>query len=142
MNTWVLCLRRRNALVWTIRSRSRWKAVRRSWGGSSRSRPLDSPLRVARSESVLRSTSSSCSRTVPTAPRVARASDATSDLRRWLPLPADYPVVQVGEDLAAVAGQASGLAARRRVPGGRYIALDPQVPGHPPDPEVVPGVRH
>src|SRR5436190_9845549 len=29
MNTCVLCLRRRNDLEWMIRSRSRWKAVRR-----------------------------------------------------------------------------------------------------------------
>ena len=37
--TWVLCLSRRNALEWMIRSRSRSKAVRNSSGSSGRSRP-------------------------------------------------------------------------------------------------------
>ena len=37
-NTWVLCLRRRNALQWTIRSRSRWNGVRSPQSGSSCSR--------------------------------------------------------------------------------------------------------
>src|SRR4051812_38498334 len=38
MNTWVLCLRRRNALEWTIRSRSRWNGVRRGESSSGAAR--------------------------------------------------------------------------------------------------------
>src|SRR5215216_5584682 len=38
MNTCVLCLSRRNAFEWTIRSRSRWNGVRWSESGSSRTR--------------------------------------------------------------------------------------------------------
>src|SRR4051812_30890717 len=38
MNTWVLCLSRRNALEWTIRSRSRWNGVRWSESSSGMSR--------------------------------------------------------------------------------------------------------
>ena len=34
MKTWVLCFSRRNALQWTMRSRSRWKGVRRVQGSS------------------------------------------------------------------------------------------------------------
>src|SRR5687767_9906273 len=34
MKTCVLCMRRRKALAWRTRSRSRWKAVRRSHSGS------------------------------------------------------------------------------------------------------------
>jgi len=37
-NTCVLCFSRRKALLWTIRSRSRWKGVRRRQSASSRAR--------------------------------------------------------------------------------------------------------
>src|SRR3954468_5366231 len=38
MKTWVLCLRRRNALEWTIRSRSRWNGVRSGESSSATAR--------------------------------------------------------------------------------------------------------
>src|SRR5690348_16193212 len=47
MNTCVLCMRRRNAFEWTIRSRSRWKSVRIGSRGSGRARPRDAALRAA-----------------------------------------------------------------------------------------------
>src|SRR3954469_8877058 len=34
MNTWVLCLSRRKAFEWTMRSRSRWNGVRSGESGS------------------------------------------------------------------------------------------------------------
>ena len=58
MKTCVLCLSLRNAFECTMRSRSRWNAVRSGCGGSSRSRPLVSDDRTARSDSVRRSISS------------------------------------------------------------------------------------
>src|SRR3546814_10310438 len=39
MKTWVLCLSRRKAVEWMIRSRSRWKQVRVSLSGSGWKRP-------------------------------------------------------------------------------------------------------
>ena len=41
MKTCVLCFKRRNALVWMILSRSRWKSVRRGEGSSQESLPLE-----------------------------------------------------------------------------------------------------
>src|SRR5690606_2675482 len=38
-NTWVLCLSRRKAVVWMIRSRSRWNSERVRLDGSANSRP-------------------------------------------------------------------------------------------------------
>ena len=48
--TWVLCLRRRNALEWMIRSRSRSNAVRNVSGSSGRARPREVADRVADDE--------------------------------------------------------------------------------------------
>src|SRR5919106_1580737 len=136
MNTWVLCLSRRKAFEWTIRSRSRWNAVRMGSGGSSRSRPFDSATRVARSPRIRRSRSSWRSR-IPWVPdtglRVAPASEGSS--------PAEHPVVQVGERLPRVSLEPGGLALGGRMPGGRGVRLDSQVAGHALDPEVVPRVR-
>src|SRR4051812_21299325 len=50
MKTCVLCLRRRNAFEWTIRSRSRWKGVRSGESGSGTQR-LAGYERVASGES-------------------------------------------------------------------------------------------
>ena len=54
-NTCVLCLRRRNALVWMIRSRSRWNAGRIGSSASGRSRPLLSALLAACGARISRS---------------------------------------------------------------------------------------
>src|SRR3990170_5667040 len=49
-NTWVLCLRRRKALLWMTRSRSRWNSVRTEEGSSGRSRPRLAALLAAKGE--------------------------------------------------------------------------------------------
>src|SRR2546430_1024909 len=46
MKTWVLYWRRRNAVEWITRSRSRWKAVRRAWLGSGRARKGDHHCKI------------------------------------------------------------------------------------------------
>src|SRR5919109_3975111 len=135
MNTWVLCFRRLKAFECTMRSRSRWNAVRIGWRGSSRSRPLVSAERVARSARIARSSSSSRSRIPPTRLRLAPAPDATSEMSL-----SEHPVVEVGERLAGVAAEPGGLALGGRVPRGGGVPLDAEVPGHPLDPEVVPRI--
>ena len=50
MKTWVLCLSRRKDLVWMMRSRSRWKSVRRGLGSSSTLRPRESRDLTAKGE--------------------------------------------------------------------------------------------
>src|SRR5690554_288425 len=72
-NTWVLCFRRRKALEWTIRSRSRSKAVRNSSGSSSTARPRDSSALVASSASR------SCSRRS----RSGRVLRTREDIFEW-----------------------------------------------------------
>src|SRR5581483_3690537 len=137
-NTWVLCFSRRNALAWTIRSRSRWKAVRSGSGSSSRSRPFDPEASVACGESVSRSICSVRSRGVGAVTRPWYPRPPTRPGRGSAP---EDPVVQVREGLAEVAAQTSGLAPRGRVPGGRGVSPDAEVRGHPLDPQVVPGIR-
>src|SRR6187551_78708 len=68
MKTCVLCFRRRNDFEWTMRSRSRWKGVRRPHSSSWIARPRVSYERTATGESE----DSSCSR--------IRASNASATL--------------------------------------------------------------
>src|SRR6188508_2558479 len=68
MKTCVLCFSRRNDFEWTMRSRSRWKGVRRPHSSSSAARPRVSYERTASGESQV----SSCSR--------IRASNASAIL--------------------------------------------------------------
>src|SRR5690554_309868 len=72
-NTWVLCFRRRKALEWTIRSRSRSKAVRNSSGSSSTARPRDSSALVA----------SSASRSCSSRSRSGRVLRTREDIFEW-----------------------------------------------------------
>src|SRR5688572_18439419 len=75
-------MRRRKALVWRIRSRSRWKSVRSGWGCSGRSRPLEDAARLAHEASVAASISSVWTRGETL--MIFPASQATAGLRqRW-----------------------------------------------------------
>src|SRR4029079_11847657 len=78
MKTWVLCFRRRNALEWMIRSRSRSKAVRRGSDVSGRVLPRDSRDLLA---SGLR-LSSSASRAVRSRRRSLPSMDRSWRMRR------------------------------------------------------------
>src|SRR5712692_8499834 len=61
--TWVLCASRRKALAWRMRSRSRWKAVRRGCGSSGICLPRDDAERTACGDSRAASATSSLSLT-------------------------------------------------------------------------------
>jgi len=70
MNTCVLCLSLRNDLQWSMRSRSRWKPVRRGQGAMGVSRPRERALKAASGLSMLNSSASrlflmSCSNAFP-----------------------------------------------------------------------------
>src|SRR5215218_2736088 len=82
MNTCVLCFRRRNALEWTILSRSRWKGVRWSESGSG-------SARTAGYERVASGESDSSSRSIRSRNEV-RASWAIGAPRLWH-LPVRWP---------------------------------------------------
>src|SRR5690554_1908954 len=62
MKTWVLCFKRRKALEWMIRSRSRWKQVRKAYFSSANLLPRDSRAFIAPGARRRSSSSSNCKR--------------------------------------------------------------------------------
>ena len=114
--TCVLWRRRRNALEWTIRSRSRWNGVRRRHSSSGASRPRVSYERTASGESHC----SSCSRTASAKP--SATCPAISDI-----LSETSPVAGGPEAAGTVDTCADAPASPSRRPARRCLRL-----GEPP----------